>query len=318
MSGNGNRDREIRSLRPPKPEVDPWKPLDVLLETEWRSEGGIESVVTVFLAGTECPFTCVFCDLWRYTLDVPTPIGALTRQIDFALQALGSEADAAQAIKLYNASNFFDPQAVPDEELDGIARRMESYERVVVESHPRLVGRRTWRFAEGIRGRLEVAMGLESVHPDVLPRLNKSMTLGDFDRSAAALLEHGVSLRAFVLLGVPFLRPEDQAEWSVRAVEHALGAGAGQVTIIPVRGGNGEMERLATEGSWTAPTLEQLEEVLERCVSDLEATVSADLWDIDRLVVCEGCRDRRVQRLESMNLRRTIPPRVACARCGWS
>jgi uncharacterized Fe-S cluster-containing MiaB family protein len=161
-------------------------------------------------------------------------------------------------------------------------------------------------------------MGLESVHPDVLPRLNKSMTLEDFDRSAAALLEHGVSLRAFVLLGVPFLCPEEQSEWSARAVEHALGAGAGQVTIIPVRGGNGEMERLASEGSWTVPTLEQLEETLESCVSDRDATVCADLWDVDRLVVCGECRDRRVERLEEINLRGTVPARIACARCGWS
>lgn len=317
MIGNGVRTREIRRLRPPKPEVDPWEFLDALLETE-RRFGKRESVVTLFLAGKECPFTCVFCDLWKYTLDRPTPVGALSRQIDLALDALGPEAGSATTIKLYNASNFFDPRAVPDEELEGIARRMEPYDRVVVESHPRFVGSRTWRFAERIGGRLEVAMGLESVHPEVLPKLNKSMTVEDFDRAAVALLAHDVSLRAFVLLGVPYLLPAEQAEWSARTVEHAVTTGAEQVTIIPVRGGNGEMERLGAEGQWTPPTLELLEDAVERSVSVGEGTVCVDLWDIDRLVSCGECGDRRVGRLESMNLRGTVPERFACTRCGWS
>ena len=34
-----------------------------------------------------------------------------------------------------------------------------------------------------LRGQLEVALGLETVHPEVLARLNKQMTLDDFARA---------------------------------------------------------------------------------------------------------------------------------------
>ena len=40
-----------------------------------------------------------------------------------------------------------------------------------------------------INGRLEIAMGLETVHPEVLRRLNKRMTLDDFERATTFLLQ---------------------------------------------------------------------------------------------------------------------------------
>src|ERR1043165_2193720 len=74
-------DRRIRSLRPPKPSVDAWSAHAWVTEDERRPDGTVERALTIFLAGAECPFTCSFCDLWRYTIDGPTPIGALPKQI---------------------------------------------------------------------------------------------------------------------------------------------------------------------------------------------------------------------------------------------
>ena len=74
-------DLRIRGLRPAKPRVDPYTAHGSLVEGERRPDGTIERALTVFLAGAECPFSCSFCDLWRYTLDGPTPLGALTTQL---------------------------------------------------------------------------------------------------------------------------------------------------------------------------------------------------------------------------------------------
>src|SRR5215831_5182244 len=73
--------RRIRQLRGSKPVVDPWKAHGSVIEDERRPDGKVERALTVFLAGAECPFTCSFCDLWRYTIDGPTPAGALPTQI---------------------------------------------------------------------------------------------------------------------------------------------------------------------------------------------------------------------------------------------
>ncbi|HEX2779675.1 MAG TPA: hypothetical protein VHM30_09260, partial [Gemmatimonadaceae bacterium] len=95
-------DRRIRALRPPKPRVDAYTAHGSLVEEERRPDGTIERALTVFLAGAECPFTCSFCDLWRWTIDGPTPPGALVRQLEQVLASI--EGAAPERVKLYNAS----------------------------------------------------------------------------------------------------------------------------------------------------------------------------------------------------------------------
>ena len=95
-------------------------------------------------------------------------------------------------MKLYNAGSFFDPRAVPPADDEAIGALLSPLRRVVVESHPALVGERTWRFQEQLASRgagpaLEVAMGLETAHPEALARLNKRMTLERFAAAARQL-----------------------------------------------------------------------------------------------------------------------------------
>ena len=307
-------DRRIRSLRAPKPHVDPWTAHGSVLEAERRPGGGIERALTVFLAGAECPFTCSFCDLWRWTIDGPTPPGALTTQLETVLRA--HEGPAPDRLKLYNASNFFDPRAVPADDVPRIAELAAPFSAVTVESHANTIGARTLAFARRIPGRLEVAVGLETVHPVAAAHLNKRLTLARFDRAARFLSEHGVDLRVFVLLGAPYVAPDESVAWTVRTVEHAVERGAAVVSIIPARGGNGEMERLQALGHFTPPTLAQLEAALDGCARFAPAVVTADLWDLERLRACEYCKPARVERLRRVNVSGCAAPRVACATCG--
>jgi uncharacterized Fe-S cluster-containing MiaB family protein len=154
-------------------------------------------------------------------------------------------------------------------------------------------------------------MGLETVHPEALPRLNKGLTLEDFDRAAGLLRQAGIGLRAFVLVGCPFVPPEEAVEWAVRSAVHAFEQGAERVSLIPVRGGNGAMEAL----SFTPPRLDQLEEALERCL-DLQGIVTADLWDVRRFASCPECADGRIARLERMSRSGRLEGRGECAVCG--
>ena len=282
---------------------------------EERSLNGVERAVTVFLAGAECPFTCSFCDLWRWTLDGPTPPGALPTQLERALESLVSP--VPHRLKLYNASNFFDRRAVPAEDLPRIAELAAPFAAVTVESHANTVGPLTLEFAAQLAGKLEVAVGLETVHPAAATLLNKKLDLDRFDRAAAFLAEHGIDLRAFALLGVPYVPAEESIEWAVRTVEYAAARGATRIAVIPVRGGNGEMERLQSLGHFVPPTLAQLETVLERCLAIRSAVVTADVWDIARLSGCESCRPQRVARIQTMNLSPSPapPPPIPCSAC---
>lgn len=314
-------ERRIRGLRPPKPEVDPWKPLGIVEEPERWPDGTTAPSLTVFLAGAECPFTCVFCDLWRSTLDGRTPAGALPAQLRQALSERrggGGEPGPRGRIKLYNASNFFDPRAVPPEDLPELARLVEPFPHVTVENHPRLTDRRCRDFQRLLAGRLEVALGLEAIHPGALPRLNKRISVSDFDRAAERLRGWDLDLRVFVLVGSPFIPPVESLEWTVATVEHALDRGARLVALNPVRDSEGEMERLAGTGDFTPPTLGDLENALDACLElprAREAVVVADLWDVELLASCPECSEARIERLRRLNLTGRPEPRVECGVC---
>ena len=92
--------------------------------------------------------------------------------------------------------------------------------------------------------------------------------------------------------------------------------GASVVSIIPVRGGNGELERLAALGEFTPPTLSQLEQALDGCRAVSGPVVTADLWDVGILSACDQCRAARVERLARLNASGRVEPAIACPACG--
>lgn len=303
-------DQEILELRPRKQKLDPFKPYHFLHEEEIDSEGIVRKVNTLFLTNKECPFKCIMCDLWKHTLDEPTPSGAIPEQIEYALDRLPE----ASVIKLYNNGNFFDTKAIPKEDYHGIAELLSGYEHIVVENHPKLCNNNCLEFKNLLKGNLEIAMGLETIHPDVLPKLNKQITTANFSAAASFLLENDIEFRAFILLNPPFLTGTDKnIHWTVKSVDFAFENGAGACSIIPTRAGNGVMEKLQEEGAFVPPTLTALETAFEESLQLRKGRVFADLWDLRQFSSCTHCFENRQARLNKMNLSQEVLPPVSCS-----
>jgi hypothetical protein len=253
------RDRFIVDLRGPRPSHDPWRYQDLAVEDEVTEGGDVARVGTIFLTGRECPWRCAMCDLWRFTIRGDTPDGAIPAQVAAARQWWRDRDEPVTRAKLYNASNFFDPRAVPETDYHAIASALGGLDQVIVESHPSLIGPRVERFASMLRDQsLEVAMGLETVHPDALDGLNKRMTTDDFARAAAWLRGRGISLRVFLLIYPPFIAMEEQDRWLLESVEFAENCGASVISLVPTRAGNGTMEALTRQGLFRAPTADDV------------------------------------------------------------
>ena len=297
---------EILALRGPKAAVDPYRPYAFLVEPERTRDGHVEDVATLFLTNRECPFWCVFCDLWQHTLDESTPVGAIPAQIDWALAQL----PAARHIKLYNSGNFFDPLAVPPADYAAIAERVQNFATVIVENHPRLCGSRVWE--QRLSGRLEVAMGLETVHPELLPRLNKQMTVADYQRACADLRANDCDVRTFVIQQLPGLSEAEGVEWVLRSLQVAFNAGAGCVSIIPARGGNGAMEQLARDGWFTRPSLTALHDAFRQGLELGRGRVFLDTWGLEQFWSCDHCGPGWKAVLETMNREQRSLPLSPC------
>ncbi|HSB64389.1 MAG TPA: radical SAM protein [Thermoanaerobaculia bacterium] len=340
-AGREAREESILRLRPSRNAVDPFRPYGFFVEEEPRADCGTDRVATIFLTNRECPWRCLMCDLWKNTLESPTPKGAIPAQIRYALERLPS----ANVLKLYNAGSFFDRAAIPCEDHGEIASLARGFERVVVECHPALVGDDCLRFRDLLgSSQLQVALGLETANAEILRRLNKRMTLADFGTAASFLLRNRISLRVFVLVGLPFLRREEWAGATRASVELSFRAGAEVVSLIPTRLGNGAMEELQRRGEFEPPLLSDLETAMgdflegeegnspavgsahrETAMGNLlegkerktrsASVVLADLWNADALAAPACCGVARIERLRSMNLlQRSLPP-PPCPSC---
>jgi radical SAM enzyme (TIGR01210 family) len=290
--------QQILSLRGPRNVVDPSVPWLFLSEPEYSRNGNVEPVSTIFLTNRECPFHCLMCDLWQNTLTESAAPGSIPAQIDFALQQL----PAAPHLKLYNSGNFFDPAAIPRQDLPAIASRVQGFETVIVENHPRLCDQRCGQFQQLCGTQLEVALGLETAHELTLARLNKQMTLADFESACQRLLQQQILIRSFVLLKLPWTSEQEGIEHALQSIRFAFDCGVSCCSVIPVRAGNGMLDQLRNTGQFEPPKLSSLEFVLRESLSWKRGRIFADLWDAAQFADQPADADQQMQRLLQMNL----------------
>jgi radical SAM enzyme (TIGR01210 family) len=301
-------DQWIVSMRGNKNYVDPQRPYSWLVEKERTISGKIEDTGIIFLTNRECPFHCLMCDLWKNTTDKSVPAGAIPAQIAWALERMPQ----VKHLKLYNSGNFFDERAIPSEDYKEIASLLKKFKTVIIECHPKLINDKCLRFREMLKPELHIALGLETVHPNILQNLNKHMTLQDFSNSVDFLTNHNIHTRAFILLRPPLLSESDGIYWAERSIDFAFSSGVECCTIIPVRSGNGAMDFLMKKGDFNLPEIHSLETVLEYGIGLKSGRVFADVWDLGIFSTCNKCLDERNSRLVEMNLSQEVLPDVKC------
>jgi len=298
----------ILGHRGPKKPVDWHFPYAWNVEKERTRNGTIEEVGTIFLTNKECPFQCLMCDLWKNTTDQPVPLGAIPAQIEYALERMPQ----VRHLKLYNSGSFFDPGAIPRKDYPAIANLLKDFETVIVESHTHFIDERVVAFRDMLNAELQVAIGLETVHPEILPLLNKRMGTKDFKNAISFLNQNGIESRAFILHQLPFLSLEEGTEWTKRSIDFAFESGVECCILIPLRAGNGAMDKLIQQGEFELPTVASLESVLEYGIGLKKGRVFADLWDLEIFFDCDLCFEDRKKRLDDMNRTQEISSPISC------
>jgi len=311
----GQRRKWIDQYRPQRNKLDPWFPYAFQNEKELSPDNRLIDSSVIFLTNRECPWHCVMCDLWKNTLRSSVPEGAIPHQIEHALGQL----PPAEQVKLYNSGSFFDRKAIPIADYDSIASQLKSFNRIIVESHPDLIGEDTLRFRDKLNGQLEVAMGLETAHPDVLEKLNKGITLESFRKAASFLDQHDIDLRVFILVKPPFMNEDEGLEWACKSLDFSFDVHAAVAILIPTRGGNGAMELLAKEGLFSPPDLHTLEKAFDYGLKlKKRGRIFVDLWDLEKFSDCPECFSKRKSRLQEMNITQKFQHYSKCEVCNFN
>jgi len=301
-------DRWILARRGRKNSIDPQKPYAWLTEKERTSSGQVDENAVIFLTNRECPFRCLMCDLWKNTINESVQPGAIPNQIEWALKQLPD----TKHLKLYNSGSFFDERAIPEKDYEKIASLVRGFETVIVESHPGIINERCLSFRDMLKPDLQIALGLETVHTEILRKLNKKMTIDDFSNAVSFLTRNGILSRAFILLKPPFMSESEGIYWAERSIDFAFDAGVECCTVIPVRAGNGAMDFLKENKYFSPPDIHSLEEVVEYGIQLDAGRVFADVWDPELFSGCKKCTEKRIRRLTTMNLNQKVTGRVIC------
>ena len=149
--------------------------------------------------------------------------------------------------------------------------------------------------------------------------MNKRMTVEEFALAAEHLRRRGASLRVFLLISPPFVPPNEQNDWLLRSIDVAFSCGASVVSLIPTRSGNGALDALATDGTFRAPRLEDIERSIELAIAVRpdRGRIFVDLWDLQRFAGCPHCFGARRARLHAINLEQRALSRPSCTACGF-
>lgn len=297
-------DKWILSNRGKKNKVDPFKPYAWLVEKERQISGEVEDAGTIFLTNMECPLHCLMCDLWKNTIDRPVPVGAIPAQIEWALKQM----PPVKHLKLYNSGSFFDDRAIPIADYPKIASLLSGFETVIVESHPKFIDDRCLQFRDMLQAELQIAIGLETVHPEILKKLNKHVSLDDFEYSVRFLTRNGIRTRAFILLRPPYLSESEGIHWAQKSIDFAFNVGVECCIVIPVRAGNGAMEELQKTGDFHLPEIESLEFVLEYGINLKAGRIFADTWDLGLFSSDAERLEQQINRINWMNLNQELFP----------
>jgi radical SAM enzyme (TIGR01210 family) len=302
------RTRWILQRRGPRPAVLPGRTAS-FMERERNAAGHLDEVLTVFLANRECPWKCVMCDLWRHTTEHPVAATQIIGQIQSAL----AQFPGSRVLKLYNSGSFFDVGAIPRETWPAISDLCRGLNHLIVECHPRLIDQNVLRFAALLPCSLEIALGLETAHPQALEALNKRITLQDFARAARLLRQNRIALRTFLLVHPPFV--PDPVAWLRRSIDFAFEHASDVVSLIPLRAGNGAVEELIRQGQAAIPTLRDLEDAQQLGLTLGAGRVFADTWDLATFSRCNDCFSLRAARIQRLNFTQTVESRVFCPAC---
>jgi len=251
--------------------------------------------------------SCTFCN---YGGGGPTEPQDIVRGVADGL--VEAAALAPQTLLVSPSGSMFDPVEVPPSARHAVLRLIAGTEvpEVICETRAEtvtdgvlaewvgaLAGKRTY-----------VELGLESADPWISTWcLNKTLDRADYVAAVERTRAHGVGVITNVVVGTPFLEPQEAVEDAVRSIRWALAAGSTSVALFPlhVRGWT-VLERLWRSGQYAPPSLWSLVEVLHRLGPDAVDRVTIS-WHRDYDAELGG---------EAEDPTRALASPTTCPRCG--
>ena len=312
-----DRDRWILERRARAPRARPRaRPTPPSSRTRLAESGEVVPVATIFLTNRECPWRCLMCDLWKNTL---AGAGAARRdRARRSARALAALPPARQRQALQRRELL---RRAGDPARGGRRDRRCSL-RALRARHRRVASRARGRaLPASARPPRRAARGGARAGDD--PPRDPSPAQQAHDarrlpaRPPAFLRDADIALRAFVLVGLPWLPEAEALDWACRSTHFAFDCGASAVSLIPTRAGNGALDALSASGDFAQPGLAQPRvRAGLRHPARPRPRLRRPLGPRTLQPLCRVLSGARRATARHATCARRSGPRIACAECG--
>ncbi len=231
----------------------------------WKEKDFIDKVVdtgVVILPSTGCKHAmCVMCG---YIYDCPREIKQqeILEEFRKALENLGN----IEYLKIFTSGSFLDKREIKAETIKRIVEEINKRKirRVQIESRPEFVTEENLEIFKDLKAELEIGIGLETADDFIRNEIiNKGFSFKDFLNAVNMCREHGIKVKAYLLLKPPFLTEKEAIEDvknSIKKIEKIVD----RVSVNPMNVQKGTLvEVLWKKGEYRPPWLWSVVEVLK-------------------------------------------------------
>ncbi len=256
----------IRSFRPTsaREEYDSTSPFPALYYEECLFEGHPYILPMIVLRTNPCNWYtktggCLTCGYQGIAKFKGISDADILAQVDAALRHLRLKGELP-FLHLTSSGSFFDQREISDAVMIAIAQRMETEGvRVfstesradVVTNHDRLA-----LFRKYYSGAISVGIGLESMDEDIRNLcFFKGVKNRTLERAISTLKDFNMNFHAYVLVGKPFLTPEEDVEDAFTALSYAIEKGGKVLLMVANIQQDTPLYALWKKGLYTLPSL---------------------------------------------------------------
>ncbi|MEM1609513.1 MAG: archaeosine biosynthesis radical SAM protein RaSEA [Thermoplasmata archaeon] len=223
----------------------------------------------------------------------------IMNQVNMAMKKYKGE----KVVKIYNSGSFFDENEIDAETQLKIIDSFSQAERILVETRPEFITRKSLEKFKGKENKIMIAIGLESKNENVLKNsINKGLNPSLYLERANLAKELGFQIKTYILLKPPFLTEKQSIEDSINSIIFSSNL-SDIISLNPVNVQNFTLvEKLWIEGYYRPPWLWSVIEVLKR-TSHLKKVVSFPTapGSIRGPHNCKECDDFAIKAIEEFS-----------------
>ena len=181
-------------------------------------------------------------------------------------------------VKIFTSGSFFDIREIPEEVRDEILKRLNDVaDKVVVETRPEFATDKILSSVKGLVDNMDIAVGLETSNDNIrINTINKNFLFKDFVKASENASNHGVGIKAYLMMKPPFLTEKEAMDDMISSVLDASSyASTISINLCNVQRGT-LVDELFYKKAYRPPWLWSIVEVLKSVHGKTDCIITSD------------------------------------------